>query len=283
MAQTRTYTADFYCFEQNNVPKSTALYDLLNAHVGGHAPAHSIDDPNVKYQIRSINRTSSGSVFKAVFGKLRHDGTPEQASEHEDESDVELKPGHGLVEKNHFLFFPDINLVVFQRNGNAGRNSHLQTYLNKPAYSGYVLVPILTRDSYSRLMNGGPMKKLEISLRKPALAMHQEDIILKDYIAMIQNSNAGRMKLVLSASTGESLLDKVKDAAVTLSRFGRTRVARATMVEDNEIIDLVLDRVVKPFQIELQPNGRPDPQSLFSGLAKAKDACSSELKAFFNP
>lgn len=284
MSTQRSYIADFYCVEQHNQNTTRVLTDLLGQHIGGHAPAFSINgDQGVKYQIRSIGVNKTRTVYRAVFGKLRHGETPEQATEHGDESDVELKPGHGLVEKSHFLFFPDLNLIVFQRNNNAGRNSHFQAYLNMPSYQGVALVPVLSRDSYSRLANGGGVKKLEISLRRPAFALQEEDALLQDCIDVFQNSNAGRIKLVLSAELGKSLKDDVKDAAIMLSKYSRTKVARATLMEDNEIVDLIVDRVVRPFKVDLLPNGRPDPTSIFAGLAKAKDDSGPELKAFFHP
>lgn len=283
-ASKRTYTADFFCMEQDAVSKTTVLTDLLKANVGQHAPAQHINgDKDVKYQIRNIHANNAGTIYRAVFGKLRHDGTPEQASEDGDDSDVELKPGNGLVEKSHFLFFSDLNLLVFQRNKNAGRESHFQNYLNIPVYQGLALVPILSRDSYTRLSEGGEIKRLEISLKNPASVLAQEDALLKDCVDMFANSNAGRMKLTLSANIGGTLKEEVKQAALKLAKFGRTRIARATLAADNEIIDLILDRVVKTFEVPLQPNGRPIPVDIFAGLAKAKDECAEELKAFFNP
>ncbi len=282
--QRRDYTADFYCFEEDNNRNSTALRDLLLMYHNRHAPAYSInDDALIKYQIRSISSNQNQTVFKAVFGKLRHDGAPEQASENSpEESDIELLPGHGLVEKNHLLFFSDINLVVFQRNRNAGSKSHLQAYLNKPSYAKRVLVPVLTRDAYTRLMQGGPIKKVEFSLRRPAFSPDPEDELLRNFVNVFTDSEATRLKITLSASVGGSLLDNVKEAIVSLAKFGRTGVARATMVDDNEIIDLMLDRVVHRFQVDLLPNGRrPDAQSMFTGLAGAKDACSRDLSAYF--
>jgi hypothetical protein len=283
VSQKRDYTADFYCFEEGNNRNSTALRDLLAMYNNRHAPAYSINgDALIKYQIRSISSNRDQTVFKAVFGKLRHDGAPEQASENSVESDIELLPGHGLVEKNHFLFFSDINLVVFQRNRNAGSKSHLQAYLNNPTYEKRVLVPVLTQDAYTRLMQGGPLKKVEFSLRKPAFSPDPEDVLLRDFVRVFIDSEATRLKITLSASVGGSLLDNAKEAIVSLAKFGRTSVARATMVDNSEIIDLMLDRVVHRFQVDLLPNGRrPDAQSMFAGLAKAKDACSRQLSAYF--
>jgi hypothetical protein len=281
--QSKSVYADFYHIEQQGVNQTTVARDLLASHLNGHAPAHSLDDLNIKFQIRSISHASNdGRIFKAVFGKLRHGETPEQASESTDDADVELKAGHGLVEKNHFLFFSDLNLIVFQRNGHAGRNSHLQAYLNKPTYAHVSLSPILTQDSYSKLLNGDALKKIEISLRKPAATLQQEDTFLKDFIDSFQGQSIGSLKITLSAERQGTLRESLKDALVTLSKFGRTRIARATLVDDN-VIDLMLDRVTHKFSVPVQANGRPTPSDLFSGLANAKDQRSDDLESYFNP
>lgn len=284
MAQRRTYTADFYCYEEATDRRATSLRELLLRHRGGHAPAYSLDgDDSVLYQVRSITCNTAQNVFKAVFGKLRHGETPEQARADNDESEVELLPGHGLVEKSHFLFFADINLVVFQRNRNAGGRGHFQAYLNRPRYRDRVLVPVLTRDAYSRLLQGGPVKRIEMSLRKPAFALDEEDALLSDCVRTFNDSNATRLKLTLSAAIGETLLEQAKSAIITLSKHARTSIARATLVEDNDVIDLVADRVTRTFEVDLLPSGRPNAESMFAGLAGAKDACATSLAAYFGP
>lgn len=196
--------------------------------------------------------------------------------------DVQLLPGHGLVEKNHFLFFSDLNLIVFQRNAHAGRNSHLQAYLNCPQFAHVSLTQILTTDSYSKLLNGDALKKVEISLRRPAAALHQEDTFLSPLINQFQGNKPSHVKLVLSAEKGGSLPIELKDSLIKLARFGRTRVARASLIDDT-LVDLLMDRVVGSFLAELQPNGRALPNHMFAGLASAKDQCADDLENFFRP
>lgn len=281
-SQTRRYTADFFCFEEGENRFAPSFRDLLEQSVNGNAPAHSIDsDQTIKYQIRSIRKTSNGNVYMAVFGKLRHGEAPEQATEHSEEVDVQLLPGHGLVEKSHFLFFADINLLVLQRNRNAGGRSHFQSYLNQPQFAERVLVPVLSKDAYRRLVDGGPIKRIEVSLRPPAFTSDEEDSHLKDFIKVFESSGASRMKMTLSVKTGESLAATAKNALLTLSKFGRTSIARATLCDEGEVVDLLVDRVTETFEVKLLQNGRPDPQSMFQGLAEAKDARASTLQVFF--
>lgn len=280
----RQYIADFYCFEKEGIAHCPALADLLERHANGHAPAFPLEAGSKElFQVRSITAYAGGNVFSAVFGRCKFGQKPEQASVDGGEEDVDLKPGYGLVEKNHFVFLKDLNLVIFQRNGNAARYTHFQNYLNKPNYEGYTLLPVLTKDSYSRIENGGPLKKLEISVRSPAIALDAETAYLKNYIDMFQGSRAGSMKVVLSGAKSGGLTHEAKHAFLSLARYGRAKVARAIMQDDNEVIDLIADRITHPMSVSVLPNGRPDAASMFQELAAAKDACASQLREYFSP
>lgn len=285
MANTRTLSADFYCFEEDGSRKSAYLMDLLDKYVGAYAPTHSIgSDPNIKYKIRSISKSQNGKVYKAIFGKLRHGEQPEQASETDSDKDVDLLPGHGLVEKSHFLFYPDINLIVYQRNRNVGRNTQFQNYLNTPTFSNRALVPILMKDSYKRLMEGGELKKIEVSIRAPILLERQDDPFVGDYIKLFSDSGAGNVKLVISGRSDKPLRKGVKEALVKLSKFGKTRIARATTIDENandDVIDLLVDRVAQSFEVDIESNGRPSSSSIFAGLADAKLQRATDLKSFY--
>lgn len=281
--QTRRYTADFYCFEKEDEAHNSALADLLITHSGGHAPAHALEPGSKElFQVRSIKAYAGGNVFSAVFGRCKFGEKPEQTAVDSDEEDVDIKPGYGLVEKNHFIFFKDLNLVVFQRNGNAGRYTHFQSYLNKPNFEGYTLLPVLTKDSYSRIENGGALKKVEISVRQTALALDPETAHLQHYIEMFRGSHAGRMKVVLSGAKSGGLTEATKEAFLTLARYGRATIARATLDDDSEVIDLIADRITHAMNVKLLANGRPDPTSMFQELASAKDACAQDLQQYFN-
>lgn len=280
--KTRQYTADFFGFEKNGDKTSTHFADLLKAHDGGHAPAVKLSPTeDTKFQIRGIRVRPGGNVISGVFGRCRFGEQPEQAAENTDDSDVVLKPGHGLVEKNHFLFFCDLNLLTFQRNEKAGRYSHLQAYLNTPQFQQIALVPVLTEDSYQRLMDGGKTKKLEFSIKRPSVQLDDEDAFLHDYISALSASKAGSAKIVLSASRDGTLADDAKRALVALARYSRIRVARATMYDDNEVIDLLADRIICKMDVELGLNGRPTAESMFQALARAKDDAAPKLRNYF--
>lgn len=112
--------------------------------------------------------------------------------------------------------------------------------------------------------------------------MHQEDTFLSPLINQFQGNKPGHVKVVFSAEKGGSLPSQLKDSLIKLVSFGRTRVARASLVDDT-LVDLLMDRVVGSFIADLQLNGRASPQHMFAGLASAKDQCADDLETFFHP
>ena len=164
--ETKNFKVDFYVVTLDGNRKNTAMRDLLrSAGKGGYTPALPFEEGDKeRYQIKSIQRIGSSHVYRGVFGRCRFGETPEQADVHGGEADVELKPGHGLVEKNHFLFYSDRNLLVYQRNASGSHYSRFQRYLNLGQQDGVVLLePILTTDAYSRLLGGADARSIDIS------------------------------------------------------------------------------------------------------------------------
>ncbi|MEX8192988.1 DUF6731 family protein [Comamonas guangdongensis] len=294
-------TAEFYAMHAFNPNDFSAFYDFLVENKDGHAPSIALDkkndgtDADEKYQIRSISTNRSETVIKAVFGRCRFNENLEQASEGSDDKDVELLPGHGLVEKNHFLFFKENNLVVYQKNGNGSNIGKLQRYLVRNLKKEIALEAVLTEDSYRKLLDSGPLKKLEISVVPPPFSEIEEENYLRDVIKEFESDNAKRIKLVLSADAQHPLPPFYKQSLADLTRAGWTKVARATVAPianfdksddaqlKDEIIDLILNRIKKDFEVVSDDKNKIPSLTIWQGLAKAKDECNQKLKAFFDP
>ena len=250
----RTFTAEFLVYTKDEARNSMFLHTILLGNEGKNTAAVELEPGDKeKYQIRSISKNAAGTVFKAVFGRCRFGETPEQTTIEGVESDVQLLPGHGLVEKNYFLFFPETNLIVYQRTSSGSSSAKLQRYLNRPQYFGVNLEPILTKNSYERLLNGGGIKKVELSISKPYFSSQdQSDKFIGEAVEMLGSSNANRLKITLSAERNKTLSETLRTPVATLAKFGRTRVARVHMEGENdtpEVIDLIGDRIKATFTV----------------------------------
>lgn len=129
----------------------------------------------------------------------------------------------------------------------------------------------------------------------PPFSEISEENFLREVIKDFKSDNAKRIKLVLSADAQNPLPSIYKQSVADLTRAGWTKVARATVAPaenfDNsddaplkdEIIDLILNRIRKEFDVLSDDKNKIPSISIWQGLAKAKDECNANLKSFFDP
>lgn len=165
------------------------MSDALQASLT-YTQAHKLDIKEPEdYQVRDIVSLNGGKVYQGVFGRCRFE-TLTQGTTTGDEDDVNLKPNHGLVEKNFFLYYPGQNLVVYQRNSNGSHHSKLQKYLELASENTDTLLePILTKDSYTKLLsNAVRAKKIDISFTRPRDPKLYSHAWTKDAISLISSA-----------------------------------------------------------------------------------------------
>lgn len=280
----KQFKVDFYVVTSEQHRENSVLADLL-ADGRGHTDALALSrGEDEHFQIRSIIPINKGKAYKAVFGRCRFGEIPVQGKTDGSEEDVELKPGHGLVEKNHFLFFPDQNLLVYQRNHSGSHYSKFQKYIGQ-AYGRDVIAlePILTSDSYARLLAPGvKAKRIDISFQQPRDPSLYQQEWTRDAIRLIKSVGGASARITIGVGrTRSTLLGKGKDAAVMLAKAGLAKVARVKVEDQSEPIDLIADRVVETVQVLLGSNGRPLPEFIYAALDQAKTKRKADLDAFF--
>lgn len=286
MARTakKTYSADFYRvrIEKNN--SSPMLANLLR----DSAPVGYLDmvdtlETGDHHQLRSIVAFKTDKVFKAVFGKVRNIDIPVQGDHQGNEEDLVLKPGYGLVEKNYLLYYRENNLLVYQRNATGSHYSKFASYLSKVLGKNVALDPVLTADSYKRLMaNDVVPTKIEFSVAASPNATLYPEEWTQEMMDLVKGVGGARARVSIRADTrkGESLAPLVKEAAVILARSGRAGVSRITIDGGEHPIDLIADRIIEKMTVEI--DGRyPQPDSIYNELQQAKDRRQADLERFF--
>jgi hypothetical protein len=284
--RTKTYKVDFFVVTRGGERDHTILHDLFTdaCEGNGYTEARPLDPgEEEKYQVRSITRAGRGGrFFKGVFGRCRFGETPLQGTEHGTETDVKLKPGHGLVAKNYFLFHSNRNLLVYQRNSSGSHYSRFQAYVNRATGDSLTFEPILTRDSYKRLIRGGEAKQIDVSFPQPKDASIYTDAFIHDAVKLLNRTHGIRARIRISVGRAHQTLDsRIKDAVVALARSGLARVARVRLEDADEPIDLIADRIVGSITVPLQENGRPSSEDIYAALGKAEDDRSDDIRSFF--
>lgn len=279
----RQFRVDFYCITSKGKRKHAVLTDFLKTVVpNGCTDALSLEGGDEKHQLRSVRRLPGGRVIKAVFGRCRYNEVLTQGDETGAETDVALMPGHGLVEKNHLLFVASQNLLVYQRNSNGSHHSKLQAYLNALLGEALILEPILQRDAYKKLIEGGEVKRFEISFVAPADASLYENILTSQATALLKECGATAGHIKMSVGRRNATMQHwIKDAVNSLARSGLSTVARVKLDDVEHPIDLIADRLVKSGEVSSGPDGKVTPDAYFTALEAARTDASEALKTFF--
>ena len=283
VGKTKSFKVDFVVATHKQSRDHTLLAEFL-ASAGPIADAVALDgDEDEKHQLKSIVSLNKGAVFKGVFGRCRFGEKPVQGSESGSEEDVELKPGHGLVHKNFFIFFAKRNLLVYQRNPTGSHLSKLQRYLSSVLGKQIILEPILTTDAYQRLLDpGAHAKTIELSFQKPRDPALYQDLWVQEAMHLMNGLGGFTAKIRIGVGReNKTLLGKGKAAAVTLARAGLARVARVTIEDESEPIDLIADRIIETINVPLGLNGRPAPDAVYAALANCESNRSADLATFF--
>jgi len=287
VVKTRKCKADFFFLTNIKNEKSASLISLIQRALSDqltYTPPKRLDiqEPD-DYQIRDIVSTSNGKIIQGVFGRCRFEQLTQGTTDGKEE-DLNLKPGHGLVEKNFFLYYAELNMIIYQRNSTGSHHSKFLKYLEQSQpEEAVILEPILTRDSYTKLLSSSAKaKKIDISFTKPKDPKLYGHEWTKDAIKLV--NSAGGLSARVTISVGRSnarLLDKMKHAVVTLAKDGLATVAKVTIDDEKEPIDLIADRVIATLEVGVDKNNRIVPSSIYNQLALAKDNRNNDILAFF--
>lgn len=286
--KTKSFKVDFYVLTLNQKQGTKLLHRLLKRSLSNTCTEARplIANEDELYQIRSIVELGGGSSYKGVFGRCRYNETPVQGKVDGSEEDVQLKPGHGLVEKNHFLYFPTTNLIVYQRNASGSHYSKLRAYLELVTQETAVnLEPVLTSDSYAKLLgSNADVRRVELSFLKPKDSRLYSNAWTKEAIKLLKSAGSVTSRITMSIGRAPgSLRHDLKNAAVALAKDGLVSVARVKLESEAEPIDLIADRVIATVTVPVAKNGRLEPETVYAALDRAKSDKKADLDAFFGP
>lgn len=241
-----------------------------------------------EYQVKGLR--SSGNGFHGALCKFRTTDLPLAGKPGGVERELDLDDDEGLIEKNHFLFQNENNLLVFQRNGHAARVNRLSEYLT--SYFGETIVfnPVIQPDAIERLMDEElePVS-LDLSYTPPKNRdFFPDDDWGKRLALLAADGNGARIKVSLSADRRSAdtakhhLWQGIKKSAAAIAGTNNASVARVKVTDGNVEypIDLIADRLVANEEVEMI--GRyPSRESIYSSLRRALESKRDELNEIF--
>lgn len=285
MPDVREFTVRFYTADVGEGGLGIDLADALEALVVSDS-IHRWVVGDDTYLMKDLTSTGRGRMFSGVFGKLRMGNLPHVGDPEGHEHELDLAEREGLLEKNHFLFYRDHNLLVYQINRTGSAISTFSAYMTDYMQTATVFNPVLQPDATRRLMRGGvEVETLELSIAAPRdPRMYAGLPFSQDLIDLMRKHRGLQLKIRLSANkrgdADNHLPNAIKRSVAAFVDNGHARVARVYVDGDAEPIDLIADRLISRQTVEM--SGRyPVPDSMFAALRRARDENRRQLDEIF--
>ncbi|WP_292950182.1 MULTISPECIES: DUF6731 family protein [unclassified Neptuniibacter] len=292
MPDTKKYSVSFYTAHVSDGTDSPSkLSSLLHEINPEDLPLEHRVNGQV-FQLRELNIFQGGRM-RGVLAKFRDDDLPNIGDRSSiEERPIDLDDSEGLIEKNHFLYDPGLEMLTFQVNGN-GLNINkagelLGTVLSKDRVIGVGLSPVLRPDAVERILNGNMKpRKFEISFTRPTAteAYEGHDQFSGPLMSLLNSVDGVSCSITVSAnppgrhSIRNYLNDVVKGGMTTL--VGSTvpvNMSKVWFDEDSDPIDLIEDRI-KGSTDPVQQEGRyPVPESIFNALEKVREKNIEDIR-----
>lgn len=283
---TKTYAVGFFQGAHGDKDTKVTIGDVLKQWAESKSPV--VDYASHSYRLKNLEVRPR--FIQGEFAKLRKKDIPKIGSNTSDsESQIPLDDEQGLVEKNHFLFYPKRNLLVFQSNRDASTHNMFGTYITEATDETTIFNAVLKLDSAKRLIGGGVKpKEVEVSFAVPqgSEVRKGKKRFTNEMISAMAGAGGMSMSARISLGRGSRsstsyLTMDVKDALVELTSIMDTSVARLKIENEEGIedtVDLIADRIKDTIKVSM--TGRyPVTRDIFEKLRECTRGNDEDLKA----
>jgi hypothetical protein len=230
-----------------------------------------------KFQIRDLNFDRRNSEWRGVFGRLRPDA-PNVVDINDHENKLALNPDDLLIEKLHFIYKPQIDILIWQVNTDVGFIGRLEDYLSELFNQFFNAYIVTGNSSLSKVMNG-TVKYYEVKVALPNKKLSKTPSYSQPAFDIMKGVGGSTIKYKVSAGR-DSLTGNVKQLISELLGDDTTVSLKAKLDGDDEPVDLFVDRISERMSVNL--NGHyPDPKDIFNMLNLAFENNKDELKDSF--
>ena len=229
--------------------------------------------------------------------RFRHGIAPQKASLNGDRiEDIHLATGEFLVEYYSFAYFPEFDIVVIQRNRNAGSPNRLAAYLRHfGAPKNLQFEPVLNNNAFEKLYQAPLVRSTELRFAVPTsnTLFETENKSLKEVIELGRMHGAAYVTIILSkgrksgslsiSGTRKLFSDAIETLGVKTKRNpqGVTDAKAHTKSgdffgADNEFLDMIEDRMQE--EVEVRYNTvNPTTEDYYQVIIAAYDRRRDEI------
>lgn len=268
---------------------SEVFQGLLTAHASGVGTEKQIG--GTSFEIRLIEATSYG--FKGVIGRHRSSELPHAAQVGGAEREIALLPNENLLEKAHFAFYHDYQVLILQNNFLCINDKNFSSFLSS---GGYVttLNPIIEAADLAFLMDGRvQVRTAEMSIARPTNKELFENAtydLTNSIIRTLNGSGAPKLQMAFrgdgrTRTAKDRYLDPaIKQAVREFQTVFDVKQCKLMLEHQDTLVshplDLVADRLV--FTKKIHHNGRyPPVAEVWQALLEARQQKEGELLQYF--
>lgn len=205
------------------------------------------------FEIRRL--TGDAQHLRGEFAKIRQHDIPHAGAPGGAERDLDLAEDEGLVEKNFFHYYPERQLLLYQKQGMGSSVTRLGKYLSQCCGETLAFDPLLQPDPMRRLMRGSVHARvLSIRLARPTNpAMYPADDWNHHLMAVLAGAGAMTLSLEVRGDGRTAdpdrrfLSNRLKRALSELLDDGALQRAVLNIQDDagqlESAIDLIKDRM----------------------------------------
>lgn len=263
---TRNYRLEFFKGECGAPDSALVLSEMFERMLGANGADMTRGVAGYTTEIRDLTRVAG--IFRGVLAKYRTHDLPHKAAPGRRERTLGLGPDEGLMEKNHFLYVPDSEILVYQRNHYGSGEFRFGNLMTQLTGETVTFLPILQAEPMRRLSAGGArLREVEVAVARPGTAAladanNPNGDWSDNVIGLLAKSGAHKIRVRLQTDARvhdghrfsahrifgplRRLMEEVtvNKAAVRVERGG----------EDPGWVDLLADRITD--QVEVETNGR---------------------------
>ena len=261
--RTKTYRVYFTRTSKGQQGQSiaAALLSLSQAH-GTNLPVVELEGEG--FQIRDLTRV--GMVWKGVFARLRPDA-PHIVNEGGVEREIELDDGDRVLDKCHFLYREQPNVLVWQYNRNGGSLSKMHLYLSSVMEDHIELSQVMNEAELARVL-AGQIYEISFGYDRPDSLGTNPPRWNQEAFDMMSDVHAAKAKFLLRAPRGGHLAPSARERVRQMLNAVGIGKVRVRLTDEDNPIELFMAPLRD--EIEVQLNGAyPAPDEVFRALEEA--------------
>lgn len=245
----------------------------------------------IDYEIREITPTEFG--FRGIIGKHRKSDLPHAAIVDGAEREIELADDENLLEKTHFHFYEDYQLIILQKNHYGINNKRFGRYLSSGTYVTTLNPVIEPSDLQLLLHNRIQLRSIEVAIARPRnqeLFRNVEHDFNNTIVSTLRGTGSATLKIEARGDARSNdpesryLQSSIKRALREMqSTFDVKKCQLLLEDQDQGIthpVDLVCNRL--KFQKQIHVEGRyPQSFEMWTALTEARVNKEAELQRYF--